>query len=102
MNSAEMMKRCENAVRTGQTEHLFPVLARRTLELIREDKRRNRSEWAGLHPYWMVHVVALNLNEMGQTMMEVVAPAYRAAEAMAVELSKALGLFAEAFNAPRR
>lgn len=102
MNSAEMMKRCENALRTGQTENLFPVLARRTSQLIREEVHQNRSEWAGLHPYWMVHVVGLNLNEMGQTIMEAVTPAYRAAEAMANELSKALGLFAEAFNGPRR
>lgn len=47
-NSAEMMKRCENALRTGQTENLFPVLARRTSEIIAEEVRQNRREWVNM------------------------------------------------------
>ena len=44
------MARAENALRTGQTENLFPVLARRALELIEEEKQANRREWVKLDP----------------------------------------------------
>lgn len=50
MKSSELMARAEHALRTGQTEHLFPVLARRALEVIEEERQANRREWAALVP----------------------------------------------------
>ena len=50
MTAADLMARAENALRTGQTENLFPVLARRALELIEEEKQANRREWVKLDP----------------------------------------------------
>ena len=50
MSVAELMARAENALRTGQTENLFPVLACRALELIEEEKQANRAEWVKLVP----------------------------------------------------
>lgn len=44
MNAAELMKRSENALRTGQTVNLFPVLARRTLQQIETERTEARLE----------------------------------------------------------
>lgn len=45
-----LIERAEHALRTGQTENLFPVLARRSLEKIAEEKEANRREWEQLGP----------------------------------------------------
>lgn len=50
MKSSELMARAEHALRTGQTENLFPVIARRALELIAEEKAANRREWVKVDP----------------------------------------------------
>ena len=62
MKSAELMARAENALRTGQTENLFPVLARRALEVIEEEKQANRREWVKLVPMKGVDFAMESLN----------------------------------------
>lgn len=62
MSAAELMARAENALRTGQTENLFPVLARRALELIEEEKQANRREWVHLDPLKGVDFAMESLN----------------------------------------
>lgn len=46
MKAADLMKRSENALRTGQTVNLFPVLARRTLQQIDAERKAARIELA--------------------------------------------------------
>lgn len=46
MNAAELMKRSEHALRTGQTVNLFPVLARRTLQQIEAERTAARLDLA--------------------------------------------------------
>lgn len=50
MDAKHLMERAENALRTGQTENLFPVIAARALEKIAEEKKTNRREWEQLGP----------------------------------------------------
>lgn len=46
MNAADLMKRSEHALRTGQTVNLFPVLAARTLQQIKAERDAARLDLA--------------------------------------------------------
>lgn len=76
-----MMKRCENALRTGQTENLFPVLARRTSEIIAEEVRQNRREWAN--------------QNLGRVSLDDVVKVFRAFGRAATATSDAVSRFVE-------
>lgn len=53
MDSATLMARCEHALRTGQTQNLFPVLANRALQEIHRDRLRAEAELAAkLQAHW--------------------------------------------------
>lgn len=71
MKSSELMARAENALRTGQTDNLFPVLARRALELIEEEKQANRREWVQLDPMKGVDFAVESLNAAFAVVAEV-------------------------------
>lgn len=49
MNSSDLLKRAEHALLTGQTENLFPVLARRALEVIAEENQAARRDVKRAH-----------------------------------------------------
>lgn len=76
MRASELMARAENALRTGQTENLFPVIARRCLELIEEEKQANRREWVALVPSkqldFTIEAVGSAFRQVGEAVTTVV------------------------------
>lgn len=76
MDASHLMERAENALRTGQTENLFPLYARRTLEKIAEEKAANRREWEQLGPEAAATVQALRVREAFQAVSVIVTAAW--------------------------
>lgn len=70
MDAKHLMERAENALRTGQTENLFPVIAARALKKIAEEKETNRREWEQLNQRSADHVAALRMTEAFRTVRE--------------------------------
>lgn len=88
MDASHFMERAENALRTGQTENLFPVYARRTLEKIAEEKEANRAEWEQLGPEAARTVQVLRLTDTFREIREAVEEVWetiRASVAPAIE-----------------
>lgn len=77
METAELMRRAENALRTGQTENLFPVLARTALQAISEDRARVRREFAALSPSYAVRAMLEDLGRGFLPVFTLVADAQR-------------------------
>lgn len=76
MDARHFIERAENALRTGQTENLFPVIARRALEKIAEEKTANRAEWEKISPEAAAHVRALRMIDAWQDLTAAVNQAW--------------------------
>lgn len=84
MDSRHLMERAENALRTGQTENLFPLYYRRTVEQIAAEKAENRRRWAATGPAGATAVQTLYARE--------------AMEAITAAVKSAWGNILEAFG----